>query len=355
MKSFKRIAAAALFSVMVLSMAACGGQTGQPGGSNNGSSSSSPTPETPAETYTLKFAHEMAEGTPEAIAANNFAENVKEKTGGAVTIEVFPNGLLGDPATAIESATLGNIDIVSCASGNFARFDNIFNIDTIPYLYADGDAFRKILSESGAQEMQSQILAENGFIMLNEARNCFRGPYRVLCSTKPIESIEDLKGLRLRSFENTNYMTSYEILGANSIVLPWSDVFTSLQQGIIEAAACAIGSLKSEGFTQVAPYVANVNEYLSSILIVGTKSTFDKLPAEYVEIIKECADQFGEDVEAALEADLDTQIEDMKTNDGAVFVDVDTAPAREALKNFYYSLEENGTIPKGTVDIALAN
>lgn len=348
MKGFKRFVMFALTFALAAALASCGGQPQQP------SSSSNAAPNPPAETYTLKFSHEMAEGTPEAIAAEKFAANVAEKTGGAVTILVYPHNLLGDPATAIESATLGNIDIVCCASGNFSRFNNIFNIDTIPYLYKDAEAFIKILKESGTLDQQKQVLQDNGFLMLNEARNCFRGPYRVLCSTKPIQSIEDLKGLRLRAFENTNYMTAYEILGANPIVLPWADVFTSLQQGVIEAAACAAGSLKSEGFTEPAPYVANVNEYQSSILIVGTNSTFSKLPEEYVTAIKECADQFGEDVSSAMEADLDAQIAEMEAA-GAVFVDVDTTPAREALKDFYYSLEENGTIPEGTVDLALSN
>lgn len=348
MNSFKRLMALSLILAAMAVFASCGNST-RPSGSD----ASAPDPNASSETYTLKFSHEMAEGTPEAAAAEKFAANVNEKTNGAVTIKVYPHNLLGDPATAIESAALGNIDIVCCASGNFSRFNSIFNIDTIPYLYKDGDAFIKILNESGALDQQKQILLDNGFIMLNEARNCFRGPYRVLCSTKPIQSIEDLKGLRLRAFENTNYMTAYELLGANPIVLPWADVFTSLQQGVIEAAACAIGSLKSEGFTQVASYVANVNEYQSSILIVGTNNTFSKLPEEYISVIKECADQFGKDVSAATDADLDTQIAEMEAG-GAVFVDIDTAPAREILKDFYYSLEKNGTIPEGTVDIALA-
>ena len=338
MKQYKHIITMLLMIAMSISLVAC--------------NQSSPS-EDDGKTYTLKFAHEMAEGTPEAIAAEKFAENVHERTNGAVTIEVFPHGLLGDPATAIESATLGNIDIVSCASGNFARFDSIFNIDTVPYLYADGEAFATILKESGALETQKNVLKENGFIMLNEARNCFRGPYRVLVSTKPINTIADLNGLRLRAFENTNYMTAYEKLGANPIILPWSDVFMSLQQGTVQAAACAIGSLKNEGFTEVAPYVANVNEYLSSILIVGASSAFDQLPDEYVQIIKECADQFGTDVDSAMAENLDAQIAEMEAN-GAVFVDVDTDEAREILKDFYYSLEENGTLPEGTVDIALA-
>lgn len=340
MLSFKKIITAILVLVMTLSLAACGAKE---------------TAETHAnkETYTLKFGHEMAEGTPEAIAAENFANSVKERTNGAVTIEVFPKGQLGDPATMIESATLGNIDIVSCASGNFARFDTIFNIDTVPYLYKDGEAFVEILKGSGALEKQKSILEQNGFVMLNEARNCFRGPYRVLVSTKPINTVDDLKGLRLRAFENTNYMTAYETLGAHPIVLPWADVFMSLQQGTVEAAACAIGSLKAEGFTEVAPYVANVNEYLSSILIVGTSTTFEKLPDEYVAIIKECADQFGKDVDAANAESVDAQIAEMEAA-GATFVDVDTAPAREVLKDFYYSLEDNNTLPKGAVDIALA-
>ena len=158
----------------------------------------------------------------------------------------------------------------------------------------------------------------------------------------------------MRVFENKNYMAAYEKLGANPMVIGWSDVYMGLQQGLVDAAACAIMNLKGEGFTEVAPYVSIVNEYVSGVLILGASKSFEALPEEYQTVIKECADQFGEDVATLAGETVDADIAEMEAN-GAVFTDIDTAPFREKLKDWYYSLEENGTLPAGSVDIALSH
>lgn len=307
----------------------------------------------PVEAVTLKFAVEMADETPEAIASYEFAEKVEEQTGGAVKIEVYTNGQLGEPATVIESAQMGNVDLLSLPASDFKSFDNIFGVEAIPYLYANNEAVIKVLKETGIADTQKQILADNGLTLLNEGRDYFRGPYRVLVSKKPVRSIEDLKGLRFRTFENKNYMTAYEILGANPIVIAWSETYMALQNGVAEAATSAIGSLKNQKLTEVAPYVTNVNEYVSSVLILASGSKYDSISEENKAILKKCADELGERAQELVNEGLEKDIEEMKAA-GAEFIDIDTKPAREALKDFYYTLEEDGTLPKGTVDVVLA-
>ena len=196
MKKSKRLLAALLvMAMMLVCFYGCASKQSETETETSGSETENPASEA-TETYTLKLSHEMAEGTPEIKAAYMFADNVNEKTNGAVTVKIFPSGQLGDPSTVIESAQLGNVDLVVLPSGNFARYDPIFNLETVPYLYANNDVIVEVLNGSGAAETQKKILNDNGFTLLNEARNYFRGPYRVLVSTKPINSIDDLKGLR---------------------------------------------------------------------------------------------------------------------------------------------------------------
>lgn len=302
----------------------------------------------------LKLATEMAEGTPETDAAYQFAEKVLEKTNGAVKIEIYASGQLGEPATVIESAQLGNVDIIVLPASDFKAFNKVFGVEAIPFLYANNEILTDVLFESGIADTQKQILADNDMILLNEARNYFRGPYRVMVSKKPVNNIDDLKGLRFRTFENKNYMTAYETLKANPIVIPWSETFTALQNGLAEAATCAIMNLRDEGLTEVAPYVSNVNEYVSTVMVIAGRSSFENLSEENRIILKECADGLGTDVDKIAGERLDADIEAMEAA-GAVFTDIDTSPMRAALKEFYYSLEKDGTLPEGTVDVALSH
>ncbi len=343
----KRLIGTLLVSALLLScLTACGN-------SASSTSTSSPSDSGAKETVTLKLATEMADGSPEADATYAFADNVYEQTNGEVKIDVYTSGQLGDPATVIESAQLGNVDIIILPASDFKSFDEIFGMEAVPFLYADNDSVAEILKESGAADTQKEILKENGLILLNEARNAFRGPYRVLVSKTPIRTIDDLKGLRFRTFENKNYNEAYTILGANPIVIAYSETYMALQNGLADACTCAISDLKSQHFTEVATYVTNINEYVSTVLLLAGSSTYDALSEENQAILKSCADQFGEDLEELSLASLQGDLDELEAA-GVEFIDIDTAPAREALKDFYYSLEESGALPAGTVDIVLA-
>ena len=343
----KRLIGALVVSALLLGcLSACGN-------TSSSASSSSPSGSEQNETVTLKLATEMADGSPEADATYAFADNVYEQTNGEIKIDVYTSGQLGEPATVIESAQLGNVDIIILPASDFKSFDEIFGLEAIPFLYADNDSVAKILKESGAADTQIQILKDNGLILLNEARNAFRGPYRVMVSKTPIRTIDDLQGLRFRTFENKNYNEAYTILGANPIVIAYSETYMALQNGLADACTCAISDLKSQHFTEVAPYVTNINEYVSTVLLLAGSSTYEGLSAENQAILKSCADQFGKDLEELSLASLQGDLDEMEAA-GVEFIDIDTAPAREALKDFYYSLEESGALPEGTVDIVLA-
>lgn len=342
MKATKRLISALLISVMLLGcLTACG--------ATQGSSTDS---EKATNPVVLTFATEMATGTPEVQAAEIFAKNVYDKTNGEVEIQIYADGQLGEPATAIESTQLGNIDILILPASDFKSFDNIFGIEAIPFLYADNESVAKVLNESGAADMQKEILAGLGLIQLNEARNYFRGPYRVLASKTPVRTIDDLKGLRFRAFDNKNYIHAYELLGANPLVVAYSEVYMALQNGTVDAATCTISALKGENYTDICKYVTLINEYVSSVFVLCGDSTYNKLSEENRRILKECADQLGSDVEALTEESLTVNIDAMKA-DGVEFIEIDTSPAREALKDFYYDLEADGTLPKGTCDSVL--
>ena len=353
MKSFKRFMASALvLSLLLACMTACGGggdkSTSGASSSNPGGGSGSPA----VEPVVLKFATEMASGTPEVKAAEMFADNVFEQTNGAVKIEIYADGQLGEPATAIESTQLGNIDILILPASDFESFDNIFGIEAIPFLYADNDAVAKVLNDSGAAETQKQILADIGLVQLNEARNYFRGPYRVMASKKPVRTVDDIKGLRFRAFDNKNYIKDYELLGANPLVIAYSEVYMALQNGTVDAATCTISALKGENYTEICKYVTLINEYVSSVFVLCGESAYNKLSEENRQILKTCADQLGKDVDALTEEALESNIDAMKA-DGVEFIEIDTTPARETLKDFYYELEADGTLPAGTCDTVL--
>jgi tripartite ATP-independent transporter DctP family solute receptor len=306
------------------------------------------------QTINLKYAFGDPPSSPDGLAAQMLADKIKERSNGAIELTLYPSEQLGGIPEMLEGVQLGTIDITNAPSVTFTSYSPVFGISGIPYLFRDNNIFSKLIIKTGLADKQHKVLEENGMTVLNLARNYFKGPYRVLFAKKPIRSLDDFTGLRFRSFGNKRYVRAYETLGANPIVIPWSEVYMSLKQGIVEAGACNMSQLRGMNFTEVAPYVTRTNEYYSNVLFVMNTEKFNSLTPEHQRILMESCDSSFADLQKLQKEALDEDIDWMKANHGAVFSQIDTNPIREKLKDYYYELEKEGVLPKGTVDSAFS-
>jgi len=305
-----------------------------------------------AQKIEIKLGHMMMPESPEGKAYQYFADQVKEKSKGQIEVIVYPAEQLGDSKTEIESALLGSQDIVTTGASLFARFDNIFNVATVPFLFKDNSYFSTMMQgEIGKQQMAA--LEKSGLVLLNNARNMMRGPYRVLVSTKPVRSLADVKGMRFRTYENEIYMKTWETLGANPIVIPWGETYMALMQKTVTAAVCPMGQLYDMKFTEVAPYVTVINEYTSDVVWAINKKKWDSLTPDQQKILRDSANAAGPYLAEIEKSVIETNIEKMKKENKAEFITIDTEPFRASLKDFYYKMEADGKIVKGIVDTAL--
>jgi tripartite ATP-independent transporter DctP family solute receptor len=300
----------------------------------------------------IKLGHMMTPASPEGKAYQYFADQVQERSGGRIEVKVYPAEQLGDSKTQIDSTVLGSQDIVTTGASLFARFDNIFNVATVPFLFKDNSYFSTMMQGEIGQ-MQKDALEKNGLVLLNDARNMMRGPYRVLVSNRPIRSLSDVQGLRFRTYENEIYMRTWQTLGANPIVIPWGETYMALMQKTVNAAVSPMVQLYDMKFTEVAPYVTIINEYTSDVVWAINKQKFDSLSPEYRRILRESANASGEYLASIEKETIDANIQRMKTEHKAEFIEIDTDAFRSFLKDFYYKLEADGKIVKGIVDAAL--
>ncbi|OHD76190.1 MAG: hypothetical protein A3J97_06880 [Spirochaetes bacterium RIFOXYC1_FULL_54_7] len=305
-----------------------------------------------AATIEIKLGHMMTPASPEGKAYQYFADQVQEKSAGRIVVKVYPAEQLGDSKTEIDSTVLGSQDIVTTGASLFARFDNIFNVATVPFLFKDNSYFSTMMQGEIGQ-MQKDALEKNGLVLLNDARNMMRGPYRVLVSNKPIRSMADVQGLRFRTYENEIYMRTWQTLGANPVVIPWGETYMALMQKTVNAAVSPMVQLYDMKFTEVAPYVTIINEYTSDVIWAINKQKFESLSPEYRRILREGANAAGDYLASIEKESIDVNIQKMKTEHKAEFIEIDTEPFRAVLKDFYYKLEADGKIVKGIVDAAL--
>lgn len=331
------VAATAMTMAFSLLLSGCGS------GSGNAGASGSTDAETP--TFTLKMGTKMSEESLEGKAFQMYADLVEEKTEGTVKVVVYPSEQLGDATTQINNLAMGTQELYAESGNYFSGYTNMFEITNIPYLFQSNEQYIELVQGDFGKE-QAAVLEENGFKIMGYNRDWVRGPYRVICSTYPLQTAEDIRGLRFRTHESDLYMKCWSILGAEPTVINWSEVYLAIQQGTVQAVASPVSQVEDMGFHEVAPYITDISEYPQEILVVMNKAVFDSMTPEQQQACMEAADEAAAWSNAQLDDEVAASIQRMEEA-GATFYKMDTAPCTEALLDYFRELESEGTIPAG--------
>lgn len=295
----------------------------------------------------LKVGHISPKASAEGVAVDRFAALVKEKTGGAVVIEVFPSEQLGPATAMIESTILGNQDLYVGGNVEFERFSPGLKALGLNYAVESQEQFRKILRSPLWKEIFIDPLDKAGLSVI--ASDWERGPFRVLVSTKPVKSFDDLKGLKLRIAPIDTWRKSWTALGTQVVVLPWNDVYLGLQQGLIEGVTAPANLLGSMKFTEVAKYVARTDEYWGVLAVLGNKRKLASLRPEHRQALIDAADQAGKEYMRASEAEIERDFAAMKAK-GMQYTVLDLKPGSAKMRPVIMDLEKEGFIPAGIYD-----
>lgn len=353
----KKTLSALLALCMVFSLAACSQKSNgptPPAASGTSSGDASSPAATPAETYELKFGHVLAANSPEGEIWQWFADEVNARTNGAVTIIVYPAEELGSAAVQVESLKVGTIDMFCQATTVFAGPCDVptMNLVSIPFLFGDSALYRKAMEESGLNAEQAEQMEAAGLHIVNTDRNFFRGD-RVLCSTKPIQTLDDLQGLRFRAYESDAYVGAYSALGANPLIVAWSETFSAIQNGTVDACGSSLDQVISAKLCEIAPHITWTYEYNNDIVLVANNNSWSKLPAEYQELITAVANEAGTKMSESIAEQTSEMVEQLETEYGCTFYDIDTVALRAKLAPFYQQMAANGTIPESVLSFVL--
>lgn len=330
-----------LVSVIFLTLMACGK------GETQGNSAASDEP------VVLKLGTKMPDTSPEGKAFQRFADLVKEKSGGKLTVDVYPAEQLGKGTTQIDNMLMGTQDMYAEGATYFADYDSRLNITSVPYLFRDYEHFQKVFTGEIGQEIHNTLISK-GMRVLNTEHSFVRGPYRVLLSTKPIQSLEDIKGLKLRAFESDVYVDAWKHLGASPTIIAWTETYLALKQHVVDAVTSPISLVKSMNFAEVAPYMTVIDEYPQDVVIVINEKKFQSLSPEFQNILVEAANEAGEYAAELVYEAADADIESMKTENNLQIIEFDKEPLVAKMKPFFYKLEEAGKLPEGMVDKILS-
>lgn len=302
----------------------------------------------PSEAVTkLRLGNKMIEDHYESQALKMMAENVKTRTNGEVEIQCYFGEVLGDNKKQIENMVRGVQDFYADGYGYYDMYSPLMRVSSLPYLFRDNEHYRHFLLSDVEKEIEEPLLKKAGLRVVDRKRNWLRGPFRVIASRKPIRSLEDLQGLKLRMNSNPTSVKAWEALGCAVTVIPYSETYLALKQGTVDAVTCPVVDAYFQKFCEVAPYLTVTNEYPQQVAVVMNDRKFQRLTAEQQEILLDEIDKAGDYVTEQANKRSAEIIELMKKEYNVEIIEVDLAPWRAKMGGFLEELENSNYIPKG--------
>lgn len=288
------------------------------------------------KTVRLRLGHNLPEDHAVHVQLVSFANAVAQKTDGAVTIQIFPNATLGSETDMISQLQAGALDMAKVSASTIGNFKNEWNVLSVPYVFNNKDHYYSVMDGEIAEELY-ELTRKEGFVGLSWFDSGSRSFYT---KNKAIRTPSDLRGLKIRTMDNPIAIEMMRCLGGSATVMTFSEVYTGLQQGVIDGAENNVTALRDHG--EVAKYY-NFDEHtrIPDILIISTKA-LDKLSEAQRAIVKECAEEATQEYKQRW-ADFENEILDMAiTRHGVTLVrDVDTAAFQQACQPIYDNLKSS--------------
>ncbi len=286
-KMMKRVFAAVLSLAIMCSLAACGG-----GASNTSAAPASAAPSGRTEKLVVSVGSlgSGREGDPLAPAIEKMAEVVEEKTNGMITFEYYYGGQLGSEQDMLDQILTGSLDMAPLSGTVLASIWPEMYVYTLPFAFASFEDFWAICGTDGVndgavQKAVAKVVNDSGKA---HDLSAFSGNFRGCFNTKhAIRSVEDFKGLTFRIQAGEIFTDIYGSLGASTAAIPFSELFTSMQQGVVDGADLGIGFYYDNKFPEVAKYNTELNHCLCPNVMLMSNKLYDKLSDEERAIFQE--------------------------------------------------------------------
>ena len=258
MRYLKRIVAVVLSVSMLIGCAGCGASSNTEG-KQEGTSS---------KKRIIRIAHSQAETHPEHIGLLKFKEYVEEELGDKYEVQIFPNELLGSQTKAIELTQTGAIDFVLVGTPNLENFAKVYEIFSMPYLFTSEEAYHAAMNDESYMKKIYESTDDTGLRVVTWYNVGTRNFY----AKKAIKTPDDLKGLKIRVQQSPASVNMANAFGAAASPMSFGEVYTAIQQGVIDGAENNELALTSNKHGEVAKYFSyNKHQMVPDVLVANLK------------------------------------------------------------------------------------
>lgn len=274
----RKLSLLAIVLILALVVAGCGGNTG-PKEDNKAN-------ESKQEKIVLKVGHAMPASHHFQAGLEKFKELVAQKSNGQVEVEIFASGVLGGTRDRVEAVKMGTGDMELVGSPSLARWVPETFIFDMPYLITSYEQADAIMDGEIGQAIKDAAY-EKGFKLLEFGENGFRNAFN---KYRPIKTLKDIEGLKLRVYPSQAYIDTFEALKALPMSTDWGELYTALSQGTVDGAEATEAHFITNKFYEAnQKYFSNTRHMYVPVVFIMNKAKFDGFSPEIQKAIQEAA------------------------------------------------------------------
>lgn len=242
--------------------------------------------ESSSQRYSWPLATASPEDTVTQLFAEKFAEEVSDLSDGRMKIQVYPNSTLGGDRDLLETCADGDIPFVVQNTAPQVSFMSNLAVFDLPCVFDSLEDCRKKLDDPKFNSLISQVYTDGGYHLLGMADQGFR----VMSTNKPVYSLSDFKGQKIRTMENSYHIAFWNALGANPTPMTFSEVYIGLQQHTIDAQENPYEVIVSNRLYEQQDYIVETNHLPHLISLIVNDDFFSNLPEDDQKIMTQAAE-----------------------------------------------------------------
>jgi tripartite ATP-independent transporter DctP family solute receptor len=235
------------------------------------------------ETYVIKVGHSAAKEHFAQDSFEKFKELVETNSKGKIKVEIYPNSELGGEREMLEMLLLGDLTMMAPASAPLEAVSKEIALWDLPYLFKDRETAYRVLDGEVGQEVLDSF-SDKGIIGLAYWENGFR---HLTNNIKPISSVKDMKGLKMRTLENPMQIKTWSETGAQATPIAFNKLYGALQNKTVDAQETPLSLMYSMKFYEVQKYLSLTGHTYSPWPVVINKKFFDGLPEDLQKVVKD--------------------------------------------------------------------
>lgn len=298
-------------------------------------------------TYHMNIGSAVSDSNPSTIALKSFEKEVEEQTKGDIDVEIFPDSALGGETDLVEQVRNGDTEAcMQMGAANFSSLEPRVNFALLPFLFTSLDSARAAWDGELGKQYAEKLIEPQGYKVLSVWESGYR---HMTNNTRAIQEPTDCKGIKFRTNENEMKVNMFKALDASVVIMPFSDVYTGLQNGTIEGQENPLANIYTSSLQDVQKYLSLTGHMYDAAPLVCNADWFNNLPQNYQEVLMKAA---ANAKKIDLEENDESKYLALLKKDGMKVNEVDGVAFQKAMKHVWEEFAAQYNDGQDWIDLA---